>query len=56
MVLALTAFKSTLGLLITFVGLGIVVNGIVIYIVVQALGERAENRRAMSGEDTQHRI
>lgn len=51
MVLALTAFKATLGLLITFGGLGIVVNGIVVYLVVQALGERAENRRLRNGED-----
>ncbi|MDQ6915519.1 MAG: hypothetical protein M3155_06875 [Actinomycetota bacterium] len=50
--LALSAFSSTLGLLITFGGLGIVVNGIVVYIVVQGLGERAENRRAAAGDET----
>ena len=39
----------TIGLLITFGGLGLVVNGIVIYIVIQAMGERAENRRRGAG-------
>jgi hypothetical protein len=46
------AFAVTIGLIITFGGLGLVVNGIVVYIVAQALGERAENRRATSGEET----
>jgi len=52
--LALSAFSSTIGLLVTFGGLGVVVNGLVIYIVAQALGERAENRRAASGQETTH--
>ena len=50
--LALSAFSSTFGLLITFGGLGIVVNGLIVYIVAQALGERAENRREASGDET----
>jgi phage shock protein PspC (stress-responsive transcriptional regulator) len=44
-VLALSAFDSTFGLLITFGGIGLVVNGIIVYIVAVALAERAENRR-----------
>lgn len=51
-VLALTPFESTFGLLVTFGGLGIIVNGIVVYIIAQALGERAENRRQASGDET----
>jgi hypothetical protein len=51
-VLALTAFTADFGLLVTFLGLGVVVNGVVIYIVAQALGERAENRRQASGDET----
>jgi hypothetical protein len=54
--LALTPFESTFGLLVTFGGLGIVVNGLVIYIVAQALGERAENRRQLSGDETSQRL
>jgi hypothetical protein len=50
-VLALTAFKADFGLLVTFLGLGVVVNGLVVYIVVQVLGERAENRRLLSGDE-----
>jgi hypothetical protein len=50
--LALSAFTSTVGLLITFGGLGIVVNGLIVYIVAQALGERAENRREAAGDET----
>jgi hypothetical protein len=50
--LALSSFASTFGLLVTFGGLGIVVNGLIIYIVAQALGERAENRREAAGDET----
>ena len=51
---ALSAFDSTLGLLITFGGIGIIVNALVVYIVTLALGERAENRRNLerSGRDS----
>jgi len=50
-VLALSAFNSTLGLLITFGGIGIVVNAVIVYIVAVALGERAENRRALQRDE-----
>jgi hypothetical protein len=50
--LALTSFEADFGLLVTFLGLGVIVNGIVVYIVAQALGERAENRRQASGDET----
>jgi hypothetical protein len=50
-VLALSAFNSTFGLLITFGGIGIVVNAVIVYIVAVALGERAENRRALQRDE-----
>ena len=39
------AFAKTFGLLVTFVGIGIIVNVIVIYIAVQIRGERRQNRQ-----------
>jgi hypothetical protein len=54
--LALTAFQADFGLLVTFLGLAIVVNGLVVYVVAQALGERAENRRQLSGDETSERL
>jgi hypothetical protein len=38
------AFAKTFGLLVTFVGIGIIVNVILIYIAVQVRGERRQNR------------
>jgi membrane protein DedA with SNARE-associated domain len=49
MVLA-SASGVTIGLIITFGGIGVIVNGLIVYIVAQALGERAQNRRR-SGAD-----
>jgi len=43
--LAAGATEFTIGLLITFGGIGLIVNGLIVYIVIQALGERAQNRR-----------
>lgn len=48
--LAISDLGVTLGLIGTFGGIGLVVNGLIVYIVVQALGERSENRRAGGGE------
>jgi hypothetical protein len=41
------AFVKTLGLIITFGGIGVVVNIIIVYIAVQIRGERRENREYM---------
>ncbi len=38
------AFSKTFGLLVTFVGIGIIVNVIVIYIAVQVRGEHQRNQ------------
>lgn len=40
-----SAFEATLGLVIVFGGIGLLVNGLIVFVVVQALGERAQNRR-----------
>jgi hypothetical protein len=38
------AFSKTFGLVVTFGGIGIVVNIILIYIAIQVRGERRQNR------------
>jgi len=50
-VLALSAFEATFGLLVTFGGIGLIVNALIVYILALGLGERAENRRALERED-----
>ena len=37
------AFSQTLGLIITFGGIGVIVNLIIVYILVQVRGERRQN-------------
>ena len=44
LVLASAAFTKTIGLIITFGGIGVVVNGLVVYIAIQIIGEHMENR------------
>jgi hypothetical protein len=45
MVLATShAFAKTFGLIVTFGGIGVIVNGILIYIAVQIRGERRQNQ------------
>ena len=48
--LALSSFDATFGLLVTFLGIGIVVNALIVYIIAVVLGERAENRHRAEGE------
>ena len=48
--IALSSFDATFGLLVTFLGIGLLVNALIVYIVAIALGERAENRRRAAGE------
>jgi hypothetical protein len=50
--LALSDFDATFGLLVTFGGIGIVANVLIVYIVAQALGEREENRRHAESEES----
>ena len=44
LVTASTAFQFTLGLLITFIGIGVIANVLIVYAVVQVLGERQQNQ------------
>ncbi|HEX4189240.1 MAG TPA: hypothetical protein VHY83_15215 [Solirubrobacteraceae bacterium] len=49
------AFVKTFGLIVTFGGIGVIVNVILIYIAVQVRGERRQNEESLSpgspGED-----
>jgi hypothetical protein len=45
-VLADQALGTTLALLATFLGIGVVVNVLIVYIVAQVLAERKENQEA----------
>ncbi len=40
-----TAFQFTFGLLVTFIGIGVIANVIIVYALVQVFGERSENER-----------
>jgi hypothetical protein len=42
------AFTKTFGLLVTFVGIGVLVTAIVIYIAIQVRGERRQNEELSS--------
>jgi hypothetical protein len=44
-----TAFQFTFGLLITFLGIGVIANVLIVYAIVQVFGERGENRRHLNG-------
>lgn len=59
MVLGLTAFSSTLGLvLIFFVIMPVLAQGLIGFAVAQALGERAENQKYAAGlvQDEESRV
>ena len=45
LVLASTATSFTIGLLITFLGIGVIANVLIGYAVAQVFGERAENEQ-----------
>jgi hypothetical protein len=45
---ASAAVSKDVGLLITFIGIGVVVNVIVVYVAIQVRGERAQNKEAVS--------
>jgi hypothetical protein len=49
-ILASYAAAVDVGLIVTFGGIGLIVNGVIVYIVAQALGERQENRRGTGTE------
>jgi hypothetical protein len=43
------ATKQTIALLITFVGIGVVVNVLIVYVVAQVLAERKQNKEREQG-------
>jgi hypothetical protein len=49
MLIPAAALGQTLALLATFVGIGILVNVLIIYVVAQVLGERERNRERREG-------
>jgi hypothetical protein len=42
-----SAFGQTLALLITFLGIGVVVNALIAFVVVQVMNERKQNQERM---------
>jgi hypothetical protein len=56
--LASYATNVTVGLIVVFGGIGVVVGGLIAYIAAQALGERAENRGrgASAGGDAERAL
>jgi heme/copper-type cytochrome/quinol oxidase subunit 2 len=42
------AFSKTFGLIVTFVGIGLIVNVILIYVAVQVRGQRRQNEELLS--------
>ncbi|HKH79717.1 MAG TPA: hypothetical protein VJ996_06825 [Solirubrobacteraceae bacterium] len=51
-----TAFSKDVGLIVTFIGIGIVVNVIVVFIAVQIRGERQQNRADLTAPDRTRRV
>jgi len=49
MILGSAAFTFTFGLLVTFLGIGVIANVLIGYAVVQVLGERQQNEQYHSG-------
>jgi hypothetical protein len=49
-VAASEAFSKTFGLIVTFGGIGLIVNIILIYIAVQIRGERRENKEYLASK------
>ena len=49
MLIAADALGQTLALLITFLGIGVVVNLLIFYIVAQVLAERKQNQERQAG-------
>ena len=46
------ATGQTFALLATFIGIGILVNVLIVYIIAQVLGERKQNQERQSGNHT----
>ncbi len=46
------AFSKTFGLIVTFGGIGVVVNVIIVYIAIQIRGERRQNQEYLESHRT----
>ena len=44
-----SAFGQTLALLITFLGVGVIANVLIVYVIAQVLAERRENQERQRG-------
>ena len=44
-----SSFGETLALLITFLGIGVVVNMLIVYVVAQVMAERKQNQESTNG-------
>jgi hypothetical protein len=42
------AFSKDVGLIITFVGIGVIVNVLLVYLAIQIRGERAQNKEYLA--------
>jgi hypothetical protein len=49
MLMLASSLAQTLALLATFVGIGILVNVLIVYVIVQVFGERKQNQDARQG-------
>jgi hypothetical protein len=45
------ATSKTIGLLVTFIGIGIIVNVILVYVAIQIRGERRQNEEFLSSQE-----
>jgi hypothetical protein len=46
---SVSSFGQTLALLITFLGIGVIANALIVYIVVQVMAERRANQERQRG-------
>ena len=51
LIAASEAFSKTFGLIVTFGGIGVIVNAILIYIAIQVRGEHRQNEEYLSSRD-----
>ena len=51
MLISANAFSQTFALLVTFIGIGVFVNVLVVYIVAQVLAERKQNQERQARTD-----
>jgi hypothetical protein len=49
MLISANALGFTLALLATFLGIGVVVNALIVYVVAQVMAERKENQESTQG-------